>query len=188
MNFRFSMLDSRFGPRAEAWGRDRLRPVPKLETRNSKPARPARAFTLIEVLVALMIFAMSSLVLATAYLNVLNAYQSAERANQRIEELSFARAQLLAEPDRTKAETGAEFDSLENRHVKWTATIVSAGLPDLFTVTFVCEISDPSITGDNPKITQTFTVLRPTWSDPVENGQLKQSVQDRIAEIQGKKP
>jgi general secretion pathway protein I len=144
-------------------------------------------FTLIEVLVALLIFAMSSLVLATAYLNVLNAYEAAGRANQRTEDLSFARAQLLAEPDRTKAETGAEFDGLAGRHIRWSATIVAATMPDLFTVTFVCEISDPAITGDNPKITQTFTVLRPTWSDAADNSTLKQAVQDRIAQLQGKK-
>jgi hypothetical protein len=31
-----------------------------------------------------------------------------------------------------------------------------------------------------------FTVLRPTWSDAAEKSQLRQAVQDRIAEIQGK--
>lgn len=144
-------------------------------------------FTLIEVLVALMIFALASLVLAGAYLNVLNAYQAAERANQRNEDLAFARAQLLAEPDRVKAETGADFDSPDKRHVKWSATIAAATMPDLFTVTFVCEIGEVGGGGETSKITQTFTVLRPTWAEGVENGQLKQTVQDRIAQLQGKK-
>lgn len=135
-----------------------------------------------------MIFALASLVLAGAYLNILHAYQSAERANERTEDLAFARAQLLAEPDRVKAETGADFDSPDKRHIKWSATIAAAsGLPDLFTVTFVCEIGDSDAGGDASKITQTFTVLRPTWAEGVENGQLKQAVQDRIAQLQGKK-
>ena len=145
-------------------------------------------FTLVEVLVALMIFAFGSLVLIGAYVNVLYAYQSAERANQRNEDLAFARSQMLAEPDRTKVEAGAEFDAPDNRHVRWTATIAPTTMPDLFTVTFECEITDPANNGDNPKVTQTFTVLRPTWADPAENGVLKQQVQDRIAELQGKKP
>jgi general secretion pathway protein I len=145
-------------------------------------------FTLLEVLVALMIFSLTSIVLSTAYLNVLNSYAAAARANQRNHEVAFAREQLLAEPDRTKAETGADFDSTDNRHVRWNATITPASMPDLFTVTFVCEISDPTAGGETPKVTQTFTVLRPTWSDPTENGPLKIAVQERIAEIQGKKP
>jgi prepilin-type N-terminal cleavage/methylation domain-containing protein len=144
-------------------------------------------FTLIEVLVALMIFALSSLVLASAYLNILNAYQAAERANQRDADLTFARAQLLAEPDRTKAETGADFDPPDKRHVRWSSTIAATNLPDLFTVTFVCEITDSGKNGNDPKVTQTFTVLRPTWAEAVENGTIKQTIRDRIAEIQGTK-
>ena len=145
-------------------------------------------FTLLEVLVALMIFALTAVVLGSSYLNVLNSYEAASRANQHDDDLAFARSRLLAERDRTKAETGAEFDTVDNRHVRWSATILAAGLPDLFTVTFLCEISDPSKLGETRKpITQTFTVLRPTWAEPVENSQLKQAAQDRIAELQGKK-
>lgn len=143
-------------------------------------------FTLIEVLVALAIFAMTAIVLSTAYLNVLNSYAAASRANQRDHDVSFAREQLLAEPDRAKAEIGADFDSLEGRHVRWSATIAATTMPDLFAVTFTCEINDSS-QPDLPKITQTFTLLRPTWSDPTENGPLQLAVQERIAEIQGKK-
>src|SRR4051812_48535322 len=117
-------------------------------------------FTLLEVLVALMIFAMTAVVLSTAYLNVLHSYAAASRANQYDTDLGFAREQLLAEPDRAKAETGADFDSLENRHVRWSATIAPTSMPDLFTVAFSCEITDPS-QPDLPKVTQTFTVLRP---------------------------
>ena len=60
-------------------------------------------------------------------------------------------------------------------------------MPDLFTVTFFCEVSDTTKGGDAQKTTQTFTVLRPTWSDAAEKTQLRQAVRDRIAELQGTK-
>ena len=157
-----------------------------LRTPHSAFAR-ARAFSLLEVLVALMIFALAAVVLGATYVNVLNSYEAVSRGSARDEDVAFARAQLLAEPDRAKAEAGAEFDAPEGRRVRWTATLASTTLPDLFAVTFVCEISDSAKGGDSQKTTQTFTVLRPTWSDPVEKTQLRQAVQDRIAELQGKK-
>lgn len=150
-------------------------------------SRADSAFSLLEVLVALMIFALSAVVLGSTYVNVLNSYEAVSRGNTRDEDVAFARAQMLALTDRTKVEAGGEFDSVEGRHLRWTATLASTTLPDLFAVTFVCEVSDPAKAGEPDKTTQTFTVLRPTWSDATEKTQLRQAVQDRIAELQGKK-
>ncbi len=148
--------------------------------------RSRAAFSLLEVLVALMIFALSAVVLGSTYVNVLNSYEAVSRGNTRDEDVAFARAQMLVMTERAKVEAGAEFDSIDNRHVRWTATLASTTLPDLFTVTFVCEVTDSAKGGEPEKTTQTFTVLRPTWSDATEKTQLRQAVQDRIAEIQGK--
>ena len=134
-----------------------------------------------------MIFALSAVVLGSTYVNVLNSYEAVSRGNTRDEDVAFARAQLLAQPDRAKVEAGAEFDAVENRRVRWSATIASTAMPDLFTVTFVCEVTDATKGGEPEKTTQTFTVLRPTWSDATEKTQLRQAVRDRIAEIQGTK-
>lgn len=149
--------------------------------------RARLAFTLMEILVALAIFALGAIVLGAAYVNVLNGYAIVARANQSNEDLAFARAQLLAEPDRKLVEEGGDFESTGGRRVKWSATIASTTINDLFTVTFVCEVSDPA-NSDPETITQTFTLLRPTWSEPAERSQLLENVRSRIAEIQGKKP
>jgi general secretion pathway protein I len=160
--------------------------TPKRRPIHPRSAGPA-AFTLMEVLVALLIFALTAVVLGSAYVNVLHSYQVVARANQANEDLAFARAQLLAEPDRKAVELGDEFESTNNRRVKWTGTVATTSINDLFTVTFVCEITDPARI--EPEITtQTFTVLRPTWSDPAERGQLLIDIKARIAELQGKKP
>src|ERR1017187_8255370 len=76
-----------------------------------------RGFTIIEVLVALAIFALTAVVLGSAYLNEL-----ARRANVNDGEVYFARSQLLSQPDLQTAQNGAEFDDGDS-HVKWTAEV-----------------------------------------------------------------
>ncbi len=139
-----------------------------------------------EVLVALAIFALAAIVLGAAYVNVLTAYETVSRGNQTDEDVRFARAQLLAEPDHDTAEKGGDFVSPGGRQVKWHGTITSTTTADLFTVTFVCELSDPAGTGGAQTVTENFTVMRPTWADPTENTKLKQDAQDRIAKLQGR--
>jgi general secretion pathway protein I len=144
-------------------------------------------FTLLEVLVALVIFALTAIVLGSAYVNILNGYAVAARGNEANQDVAFARGLMLAEPDRKVIEQGGDFETVNNRRVRWNATIESTTINDLFTVTFICEISAEG-NSEPEKITQTFTVLRPTWSDPVERGTLLQNATARITEMQGKKP
>jgi general secretion pathway protein I len=142
-----------------------------------------RGFTIIEVLVALAIFAISAVVLGAAYLNVLNGYEIARRSNVNDGELYFARSQLLTQSDLPTAQSGAEFDD-GDRHVKWTAEIDPANTTDLFTVTFTCTITEPA--HDPRKVVETFMLVRPTWSDPTARSELRQNAANRIALVQGK--
>ena len=142
---------------------------------------------MLEVIVALAIFALAAIVLGAAYVNVLSAYESVQRGNQIDEDLRFARAQLLAEPDHDKAEKGGDFTAPGGGQVSWHATIEPTTTADLFTVTFVCERADAS-GGTAQTATEHFTVMRPTWADPAENGKLRQDALDRIAKLQGTKP
>jgi len=145
-----------------------------------------RGFTLIEVLVALTIFALSAIVLVGAYVNVLLSYQIASRTERAAEDMAFARSLVLTEPDRTKLEQGGEFDTAGGNHARWSVEIVSTTTADLFTVNFICEIDDVR-TGEPVKTVQTFTLLRPTWSiDPAERGKLREDAKTRILELQGK--
>ncbi len=144
-----------------------------------------RAFTMVEVLVAMAIFAMAAIVLGAAYVNVLNAYALANRAGAVNEELRFARAQLMAETDRDKAEEGAEFDTTGGGRVTWRCLIDSTDLPNLFLVHFTAELTDA--TGATPRVVeQEFRLLRPTWSEGTESETLRADLRDRILEYQGK--
>ncbi len=145
-----------------------------------------RAFSLVEVLVALTIFALSAIILGSAYVNVLNSYAVAGRFAQTNEDVAFARSLVITQPDITKLENGGEFEGASGRRVKWSAEITPTTTADLFSVAFTCEISDPAQV-QTDKTVQTFMLLRPTWSiDPAARSQLRQDAKNRINEIQGK--
>lgn len=151
-----------------------------------------RAFTLLEVMVALAIFAVATVALAAAYINVLNAYGVVGRSNIRDEDVRFARAQLLAEPDRQKAEEGGDFDAASGGRVRWRATIEQTNTADLFQVDFTCEVTDsnPSAaTSPAPRpLTQRFFLLRPTWSEGTDQAKFRGEARDRILELKQKLP
>jgi general secretion pathway protein I len=152
------------------------------------PPRPkSHAFTLLEVLVALAIFAMSAIFLGASYVNVLNARAIVSRDAVTSADVAFARSLVLTQPDINKLKDGGDFDSADNRHVKWSAEITPTSTADLFTVVFTCEVADPA-QAEPEKTVQTFMVLRPTWSiDPAARSQLRQDAKNRIFELQGKK-
>lgn len=148
--------------------------------------RKLNAFSLVEVLVALTIFALAAIVLGSSYVNVLNSYSIASKTAASSEDLAYARSLVLTQPDITKLQDGGEFDTASSRHAKWTAEITPTATADLFTVVFTCEFTAAN-QGDPEKTVQTFTVLRPTWSiDPAARSQLRADAKNRILELQGK--
>ncbi|GAB1487861.1 hypothetical protein MASR2M8_03020 [Opitutaceae bacterium] len=154
----------------------------KFEIRNSKTPS---GFTLLEVLVALSIFALAAVVLGSAYVNVLTSYAAVARAGRIDEDVRFARAALAAEADRERAEEGGDFEGVDGRRVRWTAQIEPAGVADLFTVTLTCELTTPGA-GQPETVTEVFRLLRPTWSEVNEREALRAEARNRILELQGR--
>jgi len=135
-------------------------------------------------MVAILIFAMMAVVLGSAYLNVLNSYAVVRRGHEDDQDVSFARQALLTQPDLQTAENGDEFDTVSGSHVQWSATITQAGATDLFTVVLTCEIS-PNLQAEPKTVTETFMLLRPTWSDPTVRNQLRAAAAAKIGQLQG---
>jgi general secretion pathway protein I len=140
-------------------------------------------FTLVEVLVSLAIFAVAAVVLGAAYVNLLVNYQAMRAWSADREELAFARATLLAEPDRTKAERGGDLALLAGGNLRWKATIDELPRADLFRVTLDLEISPPAPLPTRREH-QVFVLLRPTWSDPVQRDKLRATFRDSLAKRQ----
>lgn len=148
--------------------------------------RVRRGFTLLEVLAALMIFSIAAVVLAASYMNVLLSYDAVSRGAQVGEDFAFARQLVMAQTDRKKVEEGGDFQTANGRRVAWHAEVVATEVPDVFQVSFTCEI-DETGRPEPDKLTQVFRVLRPTWSaaDPGEQSKIKEAMKTRVAELQG---
>ena len=149
----------------------------------SAPASKRSAgFTILEVLIALAIFALAAVVLGGAYLNVLTGYETANRALERNDDVRFARDSLLAEPDLDTVLKGGDFDSGNGRRVTWKATVDPTETTDVFLVTFECEITGADL--KQPEQTkETIRLLRPTWSKGDDRDKLRKTAQDRITQI-----
>ncbi|WP_334319214.1 type II secretion system protein [Termitidicoccus mucosus] len=190
MNFRFSILDSRLGRcRAKTHPSDlsdpanplaRQRHQSRIENRKSKIPR---AFTMIEVLVALAIFATMAVVLVASYLNILTAYEVAGRGPAGELDVRFAREMLLAEGSLDAALAGADFEGADGGRVKWKAEVEPTETADLFLVTFTCEIEAAK---ESPArtVVETFRLLRPTWSQPADREALRAETRQRILDMQ----
>lgn len=140
-----------------------------------------RGFTMLEVLVALAIFALGAVVLGAAYINILNAYAAARGANQRDTDLRFTRELVLTQPDREVVESGGEFDTAEGGRVRWQALVEATATPDLYRVQLV--IAQAPAAGDRARVVeQTLHVLRPDWRVAGEAETAHQDLRDRIRE------
>lgn len=144
--------------------------------------RSRSGFSLLEVLIALAIFALSAVILGGAYLNVLTGYEVAGRAIARNDDVRFAREALLAEPDLEVVLKGGDFDAGNNRRAQWKATIEPTETTDVFKVNFECVVNGPELKKPE-RIRESFRLLRPTWSKAADREKIRAKNRDRITKI-----
>jgi general secretion pathway protein I len=145
-----------------------------------------RAFTIIEVLFALAIFAYAAVMLTSGYMNVLNSYDHVKvNLNSPAEDIQFARAQMLNTTSLATAMQGGQYQSVDGGNVTWSADIEPSALqvPDLFDVTASYTVA-PATGGDAVTTTESFRVLRPTWSVASDRTTLRQADEQRIKALQ----
>ncbi|RRJ99855.1 type II secretion system protein [Opitutaceae bacterium TAV3] len=143
------------------------------------PPPPPPAFTLIEVLVALAIFAIASVVLGSAYVNLLSANAAIRQTDTTDDDLHWVRIQFLKTAKLEDVEKGDDVVLPGDRTARWKATVEPTPVSDLFTAVLEVELPKPD-TKETVTMTETFTLLRPTWSEEADRKKLRDDAKKRL--------
>lgn len=136
-------------------------------------------FSLIEVVVALAIFAMAAVVLTDTFVNSLLAREKGVSNDARNRDIRAVRMQLLLEPNREDAEDGDTYKTLGNGTAKWEADIEPTNVIDLFQVQLRIEFEEPQDEQEK-SYQETLYLLRPTWSESDERSELLQEKKEAL--------
>ena len=149
-----------------------------LHTQHSRQRRAA-AFTLIEVLIAVAIFAMAASVLMSAFVNALLSRESAAKYDRLNADIRAVRMQLLLEPTLEDAEDGDDYETIHSGEATWEAQVEATNMVDLFKVQLSIRFSEPP-EGLIADYTETLYLLRPTWSESDERSELLQDKREAL--------
>ena len=139
------------------------------------------AFSLIEVLIALALFAIAANVISSAFINAL---LSRERNDSRLYNdfaIQTARKQLLLEKKIEDAEDGGTVETLELGEVDWYAEILPTEIVDLFEVQLYGTFYDLE-DSQKANFSETLYLLRPTWSESDERSMLLEDKKQDLLE------
>jgi general secretion pathway protein I len=184
-------------------GSARLQPAPCVSERS--PSDPARAeaprygasissirslsfssssgFTLLEVIVALALFAFAAMVLAGAYVSVLNSVESVKLDQSLEEELAFVRSQVLLEPELANVEAGGEVPTGTHGMATWSATVSPTTVADLFRVDLTVSLEGDGNAVEPREENETLFVLRTSWSQPTDRDKLREATRKRLTDL-----
>ena len=138
-----------------------------------------KGFSLIEVVIAVALFAMAATVLSSTFVNALLLRDRVQSNDIRNADIRAVRLQLLLTPNLDDAEDGSEIETLSNGEATWRAEIEPTNVIDLFRVELFIEFLDPQ---EEQEAThqETLYLLRPTWSDSIERSDLLQEKKDDL--------
>ncbi|MGA0133647.1 MAG: type II secretion system protein [Opitutales bacterium] len=142
-----------------------------------------RAFTLIEVLVSLAIFALAAVSLGAAYSNVLLSRQTLRIDEQTLEDRARVLGAVLEAPNYEDVTTGGEVRLPGDRDARWKGEIEATSVSDLFRIRIEAEMEN--VDGDTVEWTEERLVLRPTWSVPSERTKLLGDARVRLERERG---
>ena len=141
--------------------------------------RRVAAFTLVEVLIAVAIFAMAASVLMSAFVNALLSRESAAKYDLINADIRAVRMQLLLEPNLEDAEDGNEYKTFHSGEASWEAQVEPTDVVDLFQVGLSIRFSEPP-EGLVADYSETLYLLRPTWSESDERSELLQDKREAL--------
>lgn len=143
---------------------------------------PTKGFSLIEVLIALALFAIASNIIGSAFINALLSRERNNDNSYRDIAVQTARKQLLLEKNIDDAEDGGSIETLELGEVDWYAEIIPTDMVDLFEVNLFIEFFDLK-DDQSTNYNETLLLLRPTWSESDERSSLLQDKKEDLLDI-----
>ncbi len=130
-----------------------------------------KAFSLIEVLIALALFAVCSNLIASAFINALLARERDPSIAYREISIDTVRSQLLLEKNLEDAEEGGTVNLIQDKEASWSVEIFPTEIIDLFECRLDIEFLDDELS-KRGIYSETLYLLRPTWSDSSERATL----------------
>lgn len=140
-----------------------------------------KGFTILEVLVAVVIFAGAATVLVASYVNILSNFEASRVKTNFDEELAYVRSEFQMISDIEEATDGREFDMGNGVQGQWYSEIEMTEIPNLFSVNLVADMTDSE--GERQQLNQQFYLLRPTWGEPDEVDKARQNMQERMQDV-----
>lgn len=144
-----------------------------------------RAFSLIEVLVALAIFALAAVGLGAAYTNVLLGRQALKQYDVGAEDMARCRAALLETVNFDDIEAGGDIYLPDDRMARWQGKVEPTAVSDLFSVTLSAEIQKESGGEFITMKEETRLLLRPTWSTASDRKVIRDAAKERLLKERG---
>jgi hypothetical protein len=139
------------------------------------------------VLMALALFAISAVVLVSAYINVIFGLESVRVDRVLEQEMAFVRSFILTAPDLEAVEEGGELPSGGLGYAYWEAELEPTEVADLFVV-YVTITLEGTREVEEKSRTERLIVLRPSWSEPIEREELRAASKERLAELRLDRP
>ncbi|WOO40038.1 type II secretion system protein [Rubellicoccus peritrichatus] len=139
-------------------------------------------FSLIEVLVALAIFALAVAMLSESVKNAMHGLEVVKSDSHKDQLYRFALRQVLLIEERDEVEDGGQVETPEDGPVDWDAEIEDTEILDLFQLTVSMSLADdkPSFSSGEPSRVEKLYVFRPGWSDGVDRSSLLTDKKDAL--------
>ncbi len=146
--------------------------------------RGRRAFSLIEVVLSLGLFALVVGVLAQCCQNALLSLEAVARDRAREEDVAFVRRQVLAIKDKAKLEEGGQVETPTAGTAEWRAEVEPGPVSDLIKLKLTVQLPEKDKMAPLT-VTRTLYVLRSGWMEAQDKDRL---IQERREAIQKARP
>lgn len=140
-------------------------------------------FTLIEVTVALAIFALASVALTQSFISGMFSLENFKYHDSMEDSLMFVYSQVLANKERKDIEKGGDIKTIESGTVKWNAKIEKTTVLELYKVTVNVTFDDEKFFKKPQNFQEEFYLYRPEWA---ELGERDEFLRTRIKERESK--